>query len=81
MGDLAVCRVCEEPFDPDLVHATFRAAFATRVGWPYEGRRPNWTRRFCSERCRNIDIKVRAKIQNDNTARRRAATKTTGTEP
>lgn len=67
------CRECGVTFDPAVVFDTFLAAFLDRVGFPHEGRRPAWVRQFCSEVCRNADMRRRADAVNAAMSARKAA--------
>ena len=67
------CRTCGDRFDPDQVLARFLVDFTARTGLDRPGSRPRWPRQFCSEACRNTDLRARAAVANDTMSRRRAA--------
>ena len=67
------CRECNVVFDPDAVYEAFLAAFLDRVGFGHTGRRPAWTRQYCSEACRYQGVRRRAAVVNDTIMRRKAA--------
>lgn len=67
------CRTCDDVFDPDVVHDTFLADYLDRTGIPHTGRRPAWTRQFCTEGCRYTAVRRRIDDTNASMARRRSA--------
>jgi hypothetical protein len=67
------CRRCTEPFDPEVVLARFLVDVAARTGFAHTGSRPRWPRQYCSEPCRNADLRDRAAAMNETMSRRRSA--------
>lgn len=61
----ANCKNCGALFDSEVVYRAFVADFNDRTGLTFEGRTPSWVRNFCSEGCRYVDLRERARVANE----------------